>query len=302
MLAGKRPFLELRSAALQAIRAFFLDDDFIEIQTPLRTPAPAPEPHIDAVPADGWFLSTSPELYMKRLLASGYERIFQMAPAFRKGERGRLHHPEFIMLEWYRLESDYHALMKDCHNLLRHVCAAIDRCANLHYNNRPLRVDTDWQHYSVREAFLRFAGWDPAASHEPDRFDVDLVDKVEPQLGFPQPCILYDYPIYQAALARSKPNDPTVAERFELYWAGIELANGFSELVDAREQRRRFLQSMEQRRCAGHPVYPLPERFLKSLEFLPPCAGIALGVDRLIMLLSGADHLDHVVAFPPELA
>jgi len=301
-LASKKPFLVLRSNVLQAIRTFFLGEDFIEIQTPVRTPTPAPEQHIEAVPADGWFLSTSPELYMKRLLASGYERIFQIAPAFRRGEHGKLHHPEFIMLEWYRLESDYEVLKQDCRNLLTHVCRVIDCSANIANQNHFLTVEGDWQHLTVREAFLRFASWDPVMNYDPDRFDVDLVDKVEPRLGFPRPCILSDYPIYQAALARSKPGNPTIAERFELYWAGIELANGFSELNDPHEQRSRFLEALDMRHRDGKSVYPLPEKFLESLEFLPSCAGIALGIDRLVMMLSGANQLDHVVAFPPELA
>lgn len=302
ILAFKRHFLVLRSDVLQAIRTFFLAEGFIEVQTPVRTSTPAPEQHIDAVPADGWFLSTSPELYMKRLLAAGYERIFQIAPSFRRGEHGKLHHPEFTMLEWYRLHSDYEDLKQDCRNLLAHVCKAIDGSVNTNRPGQNLTVEGNWQHITVREAFLRFADWDPIINYDSDRFDIDMVDKVESQLGFPRPCILSDYPISQAALARAKPNDANVAERFELYWAGIELANGFSELNDPQEQRRRFLQTLEMRRQSGLCVYPLPETFLESLEFLPPSAGIALGVDRLVMILSGADQLDQVVAFPPELA
>ena len=155
--------------------------------------------------------------------------------------------------------------------------------------------------YTVREAFREFAGWDPFIEADQTRFDNDLVEKVEPHLGFPHPCILKDYPANQAALARLKPGDATVAERFELYWAGIELANGFSELTDAREQRLRFEATLEMRRQSGHAPSPLPETFLDSMEHLPPCAGIALGIDRLVMLLANADNLDQVVAFPPAL-
>jgi lysyl-tRNA synthetase class 2 len=163
-----------------------------------------------------------------------------------------------------------------------------------------LEVGEDWQVLTVREAFREFAGWDPGLEQDETRFDTNLVEKVEPRLGFPRPCILKDYPANHAALARLKPDDPSVAERFELYWAGIELANGFSELTDAREQRRRFEAALEMRRQLGYPPYPLPEAFLDSMAHLPPCAGIAFGIDRLVMLLSDADNLDQVVAFPPE--
>jgi lysyl-tRNA synthetase class 2 len=298
-LAAKRPYLEIRSQVLQAIRQFFGEAGFLEVQTPLRTPVPAPELHIDAVSCEGWFLATSPELYMKRLLAAGYEKIFQISPVFRKGEQGRLHHPEFTLLEWYRLESDYEALQEDCQNLIRNVCEATRRVSGWYYQGQWLEVKSDWSRYTVREAFLRFAGWEPGDHPDPQRFDVDLVERVEPHLGYPSPCFLVDYPARQAALARLKSEDPTVAERFELYWAGMELANGFSELTDAEEQRHRFVEALEARQKAKRSIYPMPETFLQSLLSLCPCAGIALGVDRLVMLLADVAHLDQVVAFPP---
>jgi lysyl-tRNA synthetase class 2 len=302
-LSAKLPYLKLRCRALEAIRSFFLGDGFLEVQTPLRTPAPAPETHIDALTADpGYFLVTSPELYMKRLLAAGYGPIYQMSPVFRQGERGRLHHPEFTLLEWYRPDADYSVLQEDCQRLVLSVCKALGRTAGWDYRGTRLDVNGAWERYTVREAFTRFAGWTPEGSVDQDRFDIDLVEKVEPRLGFPKPCFLTDYPAGQAALARLKPGDPAVAERFELYWAGIELANGYSELTDPKEQRTRFQDAMEARRQAGRDVYPIPESFLNSMEHLPPCAGIAMGVDRLVMLLTGVDSIDSVVAFPPELA
>lgn len=302
ILAAKKPFLTVRGSVLKVIRLFFEDQGFIEIQTPVLTRAPAPEEHIDAIPVGDWFLSTSPELYMKRLLAAGYEKIFQIAPVFRQGERGKLHHPEFTLLEWYRLHSNYEVLQNDCTDLLRCVYRAVVGSGKLSVGANRLEVAGKWEHLTVREAFLRHADWDPVATHDPDRFDLDLVDKVEPHLGFPLPCILSDYPLFQAALARRKPDDPSVAERFELYWGGIELANGFSELNDPHEQRQRFLQTTEVRRRSGRKCYPVAEEFLNSLEYLAPCAGIALGVDRLTMLLTQAEELDQVVAFPPEMA
>jgi elongation factor P--(R)-beta-lysine ligase len=302
VLAAKRTAIELRCRVIQTIRSFFLEEDFLEVQTPVRTPAPAPEANIDAVQTDdGWFLITSPELYMKRMLAAGFQRVFQISPVFRRGELGRLHHPEFTILEWYRAGADYTALQDDCRRLLSLVCEVTNRLTGWTYQGRRLEVATTWKHTTVREAFQAFAGWEPDACPDHDRFDLDLVEKVEPHLGFPTPCILSDYPAGEAALARLKESDPNVAERFELYWAGIELANGFSELTDAREQRERFLAALETRRHMGLSGYPLPEAFLRSVEHLPPCAGIALGVDRLVMLLADAKSLDEVTAFPPAL-
>lgn len=301
-MAAKRANLELRSCVIRAIRSFFSDEGFLEVQTPVRTLAPAPELHIDAMGVDdSWFLSTSPELYMKRLLAAGYERIFQLSPVFRKGELGRLHHPEFTILEWYRLGAGYEDLQEDCIRLLTFICRSARRTQEWIYRGKRLQVTGKWQCYTVREAFSTFAGWEPGADVDQDAFDLDLVEKVEPNLGFPRPCFLTDYPANQAALARLKPQDPSVAERFELFWAGIELANGFSELTDGAEQRQRFEETLEMRRLEGRSTYPLPEAFLQSIEHLGPCAGIALGVDRLVMLLAESDRLDDVVAFPPGL-
>jgi elongation factor P--(R)-beta-lysine ligase len=300
ILAGKRPHIELRALVLQSARTYFGEQGFLEVQTPILAGELAPESHIEPIPVghEG-FLITSPELYMKRLLAAGYEKIFQISPAFRKDERGRLHHPEFTILEWYRAGADYEVLQRDCTQLISAVCMATNRWPGWAFGNRRLEVQGNWQSYTVQEAFRKFAGWDPVLETDQTRFDSDLVEKVEPRLGFPKPCILKDYPANQAALARLKPGDPTVAERFELYWAGIELANGFSELTDAREQRLRFEAAIETRRRLGHIAYPLPETFLDSMAHLPPCAGIALGIDRLVMLLANADNLDQVVAFPP---
>jgi elongation factor P--(R)-beta-lysine ligase len=301
LLRDKRSVLELRNRVFRAVRSFLDHEGFIEVQTPLLTPAPAPELHIDAVPAGrNGFLITSPELYMKRLLAAGYERIYQFTPVFRAGERGRFHHPEFTLLEWYRLGVDYTALQDDCRGLLEAACLAADRQAPWGCGRSSLEVLGDWQHFTVKEAFSTFAGWEPTDPLDEDRFNLDMVEKVEPRLGFPIPCILTDYPASQAALARLSPLDPAVAERFELYWGGIELANGFSELTDPREQRARFEAVIEDKARRGRPVTPLPVTFLESLSELAPCAGIALGIDRLVMILARADHIDQVVAFPPE--
>jgi lysyl-tRNA synthetase class 2 len=302
-LSGKLRFLEIRSRVMRLIRAFFENEGFLEVQTPILTVAPAPEVHIKAIPADtGRFLITSPELHMKRLLAAGFEKIYQVTRAFRGGERGRLHHPEFTILEWYRSGADYKYLQEDCQKLVRSVCEAPGRSSGLHFKGIPLDPAGGWGRYTVREAFAKFAGWAPGPDPDPHRFDLDMVEKVEPNLGFPSPCFLEDYPVSQAALARTKPGEPDVAERFELYWAGIELANGFSELTDPAEQLSRFEAAIARKEELEGVRHKLPDAFLQSLHHLAPCAGIAFGVDRFVMLLAGAEDIDSVVAFPPETA
>lgn len=301
ILWKKHSNLRLRAAAIDTIRHYFREQGFFEVQTPTIIKAPAPESHIEPVLLrSGEGLITSPELYMKRLLAAGYDKIFQICHAFRHGEQGRLHHPEFTLLEWYRINHDQTALQKDCLGLLKTVCHSVLHGPECSYRGNRLNVDAPWEHWTVSRAFMQYAQWDPIHQWNQDRFEEDLVQKVEPHLGFPAPAFLSDYPAQQAALARLNPDNPAVAERFELYWAGIELANGFSELVDAGEQRRRFEEVQKQRRDDGAPSFPLPEAFLASLDYLKPCAGIALGVDRLVMLLTNAETLDDVVTFPPE--
>lgn len=303
ILFEKRRCLEIRSRVVRLIRTFFENEGFLEVQTPILTSAPAPETHIRAVPADaGSFLSTSPELHMKRMLAAGYEKIFQITRAFRGGERGRLHHPEFTILEWYRSGADYKNLQEDCQKLVRSVCGEILPRSGPLFRGRRLDAEGEWGRYTVREAFGKFAGWEPGSNPDQDRFDLDMVEKVEPNLGYPAPSILEDYPCSQAALARLKPGNPEVAERFELYWSGIELANGFSELTDSAEQRARFEAAVASKESSEGIRYPTPEDFLQSLPYLGPCAGIAFGVDRFVMILSGAEDIDSVTAFPPEWA
>lgn len=294
----RRRNLEIRSRVLQSIRRFFVDHGFIEVETPVRLPAPALELHIDAEPAGDWFLRTSPELHMKRLLAEGMGNLFQIGPCFRRGERGARHNPEFTMLEWYRANADYRHILADMKGLIAAVFAEVAGSYRVGYGGHDIEVMPMWECVSVRDAFLQHAGWDVLAVFDPDRFDLDLVNKVEPALPHDRPVVLMDYPIQQAALARPKAADPRVAERWELYIGGLEIANAFSELTDAAEQRRRFVACAEERRAAGQPVYPLDEEFLKALERgLPPCAGVALGVDRLVMLVAGADEIGDVRSF-----
>ncbi len=297
-----REFLAVRSRALTAIRGFFIARGFLEIETPVRIPAPAMELHIDAPPAGpGHWLRTSPELHMKRLLAAGCERIFQMGPCFREGERGARHNPEFTMLEWYRAHSGSDEILEDTEALVRHVAqAARGGTTLMGPGGGTVDLAPPWQVLTVREAFLTWAGWDPVAAYDPDRFDLDLVNRVEPALPRDRPVVLSDYPAAAAALARLKPGDPAVAERWELYIGGLEIANAYGELTDPQVQRARFYACAEARRALGRDVYPLDEAFLGALEAgLPPSGGIALGVDRLVMLLCGAKAIEEVRPFCP---
>ena len=270
--------LSERARVLREIRAFFNVRGFTEVETPVRIPAPAPEPHIDCPPSGDWFLRASPELQMKKLLAAGMERIYQIGPCFRAGEKGRRHSPEFTMLEWYRANADYSDIARDAEELLAEVLK---------------RDHADVQRLTVREAYVRWAGWDPVETWDQDRFDFDMATKIEPNLP-KEPLFLTDYPAPAASLARLKSDDPRVAERWELYVDGIELANAFTELIDPVEQRRRFELAREERRALGEADYPLDEEFLNALVQMPPSGGVALGVDRLVMLACGASSIAEV--------
>lgn len=273
----------LRDALMRRIRAFFYERDFVEVETPIRLKIPCMELHIDAEPSGDRFLRTSPEIFHKQLLAAGHEKIFEVGKCFRHGERGPLHHPEYTMLEWYRTNADYMDVLADTKAL---VCMVWEECSS------------DWKMLSVSDAFVEFAGWDPAGNYDENRFDIDLIEKVEPAIKeIGGPVVLIDYPVEAAALSRRKPGNPLVAERWELYLNGVEIANAYSELTDAVEQRRRFEECAEQRKALGKEVYPIDEGFIQALENMPPSGGVALGVDRLLMLIAGADSLDAVLPF-----
>ncbi len=297
-LRSFQPVLELRAKILWTIRRFFRTRDFLEVETPLRLPVPAMELHIDALPAGDYYLRTSPEFHMKRLLAAGYPRLFQIGPCFRQDECGAHHHPEFTLLEWYRAAADYMNILADTKALLAAICDEVLGRTGLQLGTTSLELLPVWEIITISQAFSAYAGWDPTRTFDAERFDLDLVSKVEPNLPREHPVVLIDYPAEVAALARRKPAAPALAERWELYIGGLEIANAFSELTDAAEQRARFVACAAERQRLGKPAYPLDEDFLAALEAgLPPCAGIALGVDRLIMLLAGARSLDEVLPF-----
>ncbi len=299
-LAGKKPALQLRAKVLQALRLFFISHGYLEVETPFLIPAPAPEAHIDAVRAGDAFLHTSPELCMKRLLCAGYPKIFQICACFRNNERGNLHLPQFTLLEWYRLGANYFELMKECEDMVNFVSNHLGMGSKIKCQSLELDLKAPWQRISVQEAFARHASLSMEEALKRESFDRVMVEEIEPKLGSPKPTFLYDYPASHAALARLNKKEPGFAERFELYAAGLELANAFSELTDAEEQKKRFEKEREKRRREGKDVYPMPERFLKALSHMPEAAGIAFGVDRLVMLFADTPCIDKVVAFSPE--
>ncbi len=297
--SGIKQGLEIRAKILRSVRDFFHKEGYLEVETPVRIPAPAPEEHIDAPESGEWFLQSSPELCMKRLLAAGYPKIFQICRCFRAGERGRLHLPEMTLLEWYTAHADYRDMMKQCERLIGHVVAQTCR-GPLVYQGETVTLGGAWEKLTVAEAFERYGSLPVDRALAAGRFDEIIGVEIEPLLGRGRPVFLYDYPVSHGALARRKASDHGLAERFELYICGLELCNAFSELCDSGEQRTRFLKEMQQRQSAGKTGYPLPEKFLAALDDMPAAAGNALGIDRLVMLMADAARIDDVVTFTPE--
>lgn len=309
--------LALRAQLLARVRAFFGERGVLEVETPVLSAAAATDAQLTnlvtrytgpgAPHGRTLYLQTSPEFPMKRLLAAGSGPIYQICKVFRDGEAGRLHNPEFTLLEWYRPGFDHHKLMDEVEDLVRHALA-------------PWRTLGPAERLSYRDAFLRYADLDPHSA-DPDLFaaravvlgvhppraaldldawrDLVLTHVIEPRLGQQGPTFLHDYPASQAALARVRPGTPALAERFELYIDGVELANGYHELGDAQTQQARFAADLATRQATGRALVPMDERLLAALNHgLPDCAGVALGVDRLLMLAAGARSLDEVLAFP----
>ena len=236
---------------------------------------------------------------MKRMLAAGYDKIFQICPCFRAGERGDRHLPEMTLLEWYTARADYRDMMTQCEGLIKHVANSLG-LPGLRYQGSAIDLSGSWPRLTVAEAFTYHGSMSVGRALETGRFDEILGLEIEPALGTVQPVFLYDYPAQCAALARRKGTNPDIAERFELYIAGLELCNAFSELTDPVEQRARFEQALDERAADGKTRYPLPEAFLATLADMPVAAGTALGIDRLVMLLTDTARIDDVVGFIPE--
>jgi len=330
--ADRRPFLMARGQVAAALRAWFAARAFVEVETAALQVSPGNETHLhafgtDLIGPDGkrktLYLRTSPEFACKKLLSAGEPRIFDFARVFRNRERTPLHHPEFTLLEWYRANEAYEILMDDCAALLAEAARAVG-ATRFSFRGREIDPFAAPERLSVADAFQRYAGIDLPATitcSDGDRvklavmaasagidfaaddnwgdiFSRVLAEKVEPQLGNGRATILYEYPITQAALARPKPGDPKVAERFELYACGVELANAFGELTDVAEQRRRFEAAMAEKQRIHGERYPIDEDFLAALAQMPQASGIALGFDRLVMLAAGAQRIEQVLWTP----
>ena len=321
-LARRLPFLQARSRIQAALRQWFAAEGFVEVETPILQVAPGAEVHLQGFATD-WelpdgeererWLHSSPEFAMKKLLAGGVPKLFQFARVFRNAEGSALHHPEFTMLEWYRAGAGYETIMEDCTALL-----ALTGARELTWQGHGCDPSATAERLTVAQAFHRHAGVDVLATvgdaqrlataagialHDGDGWDDVffriMFDKIEPRLGMGRPTILCEYPISMAALARAKPSDARVAERFELYCCGVELANAFGELTDPAIQRQRLEADMDEKERLYGLRWPLDEDFLAALEHgLPQCAGIALGFDRLVMLATGATHIEDVLWLP----
>jgi lysyl-tRNA synthetase class 2 len=330
--ADVKPFLTARSAIAKAVRAWFDEQGFVEVETGILQVSPGNETHLHAprtelAGTDGAratrYLRTSPEFACKKLLAAGEQRIFEFARVFRDRERGDLHLPEFTMLEWYRANASYDAVMADSVVVIAHAAKATG-IGRFSFRGKTADPFAEPELLTVAAAFDRFAGVDllsTVTAGDGDRaalaaaakarvritdddtwsdiFSKILVEHVEPNLGQGRLTVLFEYPAPEAALARAKPSDPRVAERFEVYACGVELANGFGELTDAAEQRHRFTLAMDEKQRRYGERYPLDEDFLRAMARMPEASGIALGFDRLVMLASGAVRLDQVVWTPP---
>ena len=297
-LKALKSSLAVRAKIASSLRRAFEAAAFIETETPVGIYAPAAEEYIEAPKAASFFLRTSPELQMKRLLAAGMERIYQLGPCFRAGENGRRHRPEFTMLEYYMTGADYLELLDFTRGFLASICSDLYGSHRFRFGENTIDIDK-LEIIPVREAFRRFANEDADRCAEEDaRFEFVLVDRIEPALPKDRPCVLMDYPVRFGAFARPKASDPTLAERWEIYMGGLELANAYGELIDPQIQRARFRQFAETRKKMNLAEYPEPTAFLEAIDAgIPPCAGAALGFDRLVMLLADKQDISEV-AFP----
>lgn len=301
--AGQR--MSERAVALATVREYFEARRFIEVQTPTRVRAPGLDAHVEPIRADGGWLVTSPELHLKRLLVGGMPRVFEVARCHRDEELGRYHEPEFTLIEWYRAFEPVQAVMHDTEQLVRAVVERVCRRSHLEHGGKRVSLELPFARLSVAEAFSRYAQRSDGvelAGRDPDEWFRIWVELIEPAIAALQtPVFVTDYPISQAAMARPKPSDPRVAERFELYCAGVELCNGYGELTNAEEQSQRMQAEVRTRIEGGQSELPVDQHFLAGLrEGLPPCSGNALGFDRLVMLATGAPVMADVIAFPWE--
>jgi len=296
----RRSFIQLKMKTVNLsydliialLKSFFVAKGFCEVKTPSVIRFPFPEPHINAVSADNGFYRTSPELHMKILLSEGHKKIFEIGPCRRKDEIGRLHREEFTMLEWYETGADYNDLIEFTKEMLLYVNREAVGSSKIVFNGHIIDIELPWEIISIREAFANFANMTPEDALRDGKFEEVLTAQIEPQLPENRPVILKDYPAELAALAKLNEYDKSLAERWELYIGGIEISNTYTELTDPGEHDRRFAKFANQRKEAGSPEYPVDPLFLKALKKgIPKSAGCALGVDRLIMILTNADSI-----------
>ena len=280
--------LRERAKIVSAIRRFFDEQGFVEVETAVRIDAPAPEEHIDCPPVvGGGYLRASPELQMKKLLAAGMDRIYQIGPCFREGERGSRHNPEFTMIEWYRKGADYLVIKEDLWSLVSSLMSSRED-----FRRKTEDARAGFVTLAVRDAYLRYAGWDPWTDWDQDRFDFDMATKIEPAIKeMGGGVFLMDYPPQAASLAKLRGD---VAERWEFYWDGMELANCFTELCDRDEQLRRFEAAKESRKLLKESDYPIDYEFIDVLPRIESAAGVALGIDRLVMVLTKTKEISAV--------
>jgi len=292
----------LRQNLYNSIRNFFQKKNFLEVSTPVRVRAPAQEEHINAISAGQHYLRTSPELQMKQLLTAGYHNIYQIGPCFRKGETGQLHSPEFTMLEWYRADSDCWDILLDCGQLLLRCLSDLHASDQLQYRGQCVDLNTDWQIMSVDKAFETFTTTTTDKAIADNQFEELLVSQILPEIDNTVPLVLHDFPAQLGGLARPKTSNPDRLERWELYIAGIEIANAYTELTDHNEYLLNHQRAAERRRRRKQEVYPQDQDFIAaSQQGIPDSGGIALGVDRWLMMLADANKLDEVIAFPEKL-
>ncbi|MGN0866323.1 MAG: amino acid--tRNA ligase-related protein [Oligosphaeraceae bacterium] len=299
-LQSRRERLGQRARMLEALRAWFRGEGFLEVESPVRLPAPALEDYIDAVEAgQGAWLRTSPELHLKRLLAAGYPRLFEIGPCFRKGEAGDHHREEFTMLEWYRVEGTWRELMEDARGMIRQAVEALHPGRHiLPFRGREIDFSGDWEEMTVEEAFRRHASVSLRQAIDSGEFEMILCTQVEPRLGCRRPLFLTEYPLECSGLSAPLPGREGFVARWELYVAGLEIGNACTELADPAEQERRFQATADLRSRENRPVYPMDQKYMDALwKGFPLCAGTAIGLDRLAMVLTDARDIAQVRAF-----
>jgi len=297
-LRNLKPRLEIKSRLFSVVRSYFEKNDFMSVESPIMIDAPAPEEYIEAPSVGEMFLRTSPELQMKRMLAAGYEKIYQIGSCFREGEVGQFHRVEFSMLEWYDVGADYNDLMDFTFGMLCEINKVLNGSLQCEFAGNTISFDNGYDQITIHEAFEKYTDTTPEQALYDDSFDELLVDLIEPKLGLARPTILKDYPAKCAALSKLKESNPAVAERWELYLGGIEIANAYSELVDPDIQRARFAEAVENRRKTGYKEYPEARTFMDAIDAgIPESAGCALGLDRLTMIFTDATQIADVT-FP----